>query len=209
LEAPTPPAEQVAQRHRDARAQVYPLLQPRERAFLDRLFAAFRADAQAHPWTATLCHGDLTSDHILVEPAHPDQISGIIDFGDLCLGDPAGDFVWRYEYGESFFALVLAHYRGPRGDRAAFLRRVSYRFQLMPVIEMAYGVETGNETYIEEGRQRLRRQTDGTEGFSLGWGAAPLDGQHSARNLRSAVASKYGFSHQGKCPTPGKTTNCP
>lgn len=159
-EPPSSPAEQVAQRYTDAQAQAYPLLGPEERAFLDRLFAAFQTDARAHPWTPTLCHGDLTSDHILVEPSRPDRIGGIIDFGDVCLGDPATDFVWRYEYGDPFFARVLAHYRGPLGDRAAFSRRVAYRFQLMAVIELAYGVETGDERYIEEGRQRLRRQIE-------------------------------------------------
>ncbi|UOY93334.1 aminoglycoside phosphotransferase family protein [Ectobacillus sp. JY-23] len=55
-----------------------------------------------------LIHGDLSYTHILYQ----DTISGIIDFGDACIGDPAYEFYRLYEdYGEEFVRLVYLYYK--------------------------------------------------------------------------------------------------
>jgi aminoglycoside 2''-phosphotransferase len=41
-----------------------------------------------HAYHPALLHGDLSPDHIL-DDATADRLTGIIDFGDACLGDPA------------------------------------------------------------------------------------------------------------------------
>jgi aminoglycoside 2''-phosphotransferase len=148
--------DRVARQYAFWQARVYPSLEADERRFLDRLFAAFLGDARHFRQGPVLCHGDLTSDHILFAPSRGQGIAGIIDFGDVCFGDPAGDFVWRFEYGDRFFERVLAHYRAPLHDPEAFARVVAFRYQLMAVAEIAYGLEIGNADYIAEGRQRLR-----------------------------------------------------
>ena len=155
---PPAPLVQMSRREAYIRALVYPILSDDERAYLDRLFAAFLGDLKHTAWMPTVCHGDLTPDHILVDHACADRISGIIDFADVYLGDPADDFVWRFAYGDPFFARVLAHYRAPIGEHAAFARRVAYRYQLMAVNEIAYGLETENPTYVAEGRRQVRAQ---------------------------------------------------
>ncbi|MGH2366761.1 MAG: phosphotransferase family protein [Chloroflexota bacterium] len=166
--------EQITHRYAVVRSNVYPVLADDERRYLDRLFASF-LDAPRHfGWPPTICHGDLTSDHILHVPANgvssagavsvvrpgdetqPPGIAGIIDFGDVCIGDPAGDFVWRFEYGDAFFGRVLDHYSLPVGDASAFARVVGFRYQLMPTTEIAYGLATGTPGYVEEGRRLLR-----------------------------------------------------
>jgi hypothetical protein len=83
-------------------------------------------------------------------------ISGIVDFGDLAIGDPAGEFTRRYEYGEAFFRRVFAHYDMPLSDVEAFSRVVSFRWRLMAAGEVDYGLQTGNAAYIAEGRAQLR-----------------------------------------------------
>lgn len=144
------PLEQVSQSYHDVRVGVYPVLGSGERHFLDRLFAAFLADVRQAPWPPTLCHGDLTSDHILIDPSNGGHITGIIDFGDVCLGDPAGDFVWRYAYGDAFFRRVLACYRAPMGDGEAFVRRVVHRYHLIAIVEIAYGLETATRDILRK-----------------------------------------------------------
>jgi aminoglycoside phosphotransferase (APT) family kinase protein len=50
--------------------------------------------------TLSLVHGDLWAEHILVD-AHSGVVSGIIDWGDTFMGDPAIDFACLYTwYGE-------------------------------------------------------------------------------------------------------------
>lgn len=150
------PVEQITQQYQRAQTLVYPALDAAERTFLDRLFSAFLEDVRQEPWTPVLCHGDLSSDHILVDRSNAGQISGVIDFGDMAIGDPAGDFVWRHEYGAVFFQRVLAHYHAPSGDVEAFARRVTYRHRLMAAGEITYGLKIGNAAYVDEGRRTLR-----------------------------------------------------
>ena len=69
---------------------------------------------------------------------------GLIDFTDMCLGDPAVDFAELYEYGPRFVEDVLAHYTGHADE--SFLDRVwTYqRFAALYMIagHLYYGVET-------------------------------------------------------------------
>lgn len=157
-----PPAisirEQIAIRYATLQERVYPALRADERAYLNRLFAVYLGDPAHFGWSPTVCHGDLTSDHIL---AAGRTITGIIDFGDLCVGDPAGDFVWRFEYGDAFFRHVLAHYDAPVGDVAAFARVVGFRYRLMPTHQIAYGLATASATDVAEGRALLRAHLRG------------------------------------------------
>jgi aminoglycoside phosphotransferase (APT) family kinase protein len=53
------------------------------------------------PGPGVVCHGDLHARHVLIDPAGADA-SGIIDWGDLCRGDPAVDL-----------SIAFAAFRGP------------------------------------------------------------------------------------------------
>jgi aminoglycoside 2''-phosphotransferase len=55
-------------------------------------------------------HQDFTSDHILFD-TKKNKITGIIDFGEVQVSDPAIDIVRMWEYGESFVDLVLRYYK--------------------------------------------------------------------------------------------------
>ncbi len=136
--------------------QVYPALDPAEREVLERLYSAFLGDPRHFLHAPALCHGDLSSDHILCVPPGTRGIEGVIDFGDVVIGDPTGDFVWGFEYGADFLERVLDHYSVPLPDRAAFARVVALRYTLMSVNQIFYGLETGNSAYISEGREALR-----------------------------------------------------
>lgn len=78
-------------------------LAPDSRAAAGRILA----DAVGLPSTSTevLLHGDLHVRHVLVERG---ELSGVIDWGDVCVGDPSVDllFVWSVlppEAREAFF----------------------------------------------------------------------------------------------------------
>lgn len=59
---------------------------------------------------AVLLHGEVSADHVLVDPDAL-EVTGIIDFQGLVLGDPARDFLYiADDYGPEFLANVLNHY---------------------------------------------------------------------------------------------------
>jgi aminoglycoside phosphotransferase (APT) family kinase protein len=56
-----------------------------------------------------LVHGDLADEHLLLDELG--RITGVIDWGDACLSDPAVDFSGLYAWlGEAFVGEVLKHY---------------------------------------------------------------------------------------------------
>lgn len=57
-----------------------------------------------------LLHCDLAPGHLLGDPS-TGRLTGIIDFGDLAVGEPTRDFIYLYEdYGPSFLTAVLERY---------------------------------------------------------------------------------------------------
>ena len=70
-------------------------------------------DIWAPDYTPTFIHCDVWHSHIYHDP-QSGRITGIIDWGDICLMDPAYDLAGMWTYGEAFVDEVLTHY--PRSD---------------------------------------------------------------------------------------------
>lgn len=67
------------------------------------------ATAASAPLPALL-HCDIAPGHLLCDPV-TGSLTGIIDFGDTSIGDPARDFIHVYEdFGPELLARVLVHY---------------------------------------------------------------------------------------------------
>lgn len=66
------------------------LTAPALRVSADRIASAWNRAAQAHPYTAapTWLHGDMHPRNVIVADG---RIAAVIDWGDLCRGDPATD----------------------------------------------------------------------------------------------------------------------
>ncbi|MCW4012200.1 MAG: aminoglycoside phosphotransferase family protein [Candidatus Bathyarchaeota archaeon] len=77
--------------------KIAPMLEP---STIEAITEAFDVPLNEHDffdYIPALIHRDLTSDHIL---HHGDQITGVIDWGDACFGDPAFDltgFIMDYD----------------------------------------------------------------------------------------------------------------
>src|SRR5690606_9223312 len=78
--------------------------------WLEQVIGEFPATAVAAPDRSVLLHGDLSPDHVLYDSTRA-EVTGIIDFGDLAIGDPAWDLVYVCEdYGLDFLKRLLAVY---------------------------------------------------------------------------------------------------
>lgn len=113
------------------------------------------ADRTGGPRGAALLHGDLSPGHVLLDP-ETGTLSGIIDWGDAMLGDPARDFIFLYEdWGRDFLDYALEGY-GVAGD-ASFLRRILVLY-LADQMEWTLGVAAGGRTgNVEQGLAGLER----------------------------------------------------
>jgi aminoglycoside 2''-phosphotransferase len=130
-------------------AQVFPLLSIAARERCAARFEAFLQHDAYFRFDTKLVHCDLNAEHILVDPAH-NAISGIIDWGDAAIGDPAIDFTGLYaELDQDFMDQVLAHY-DLAGDHTLRERALFYAF-IMPFYAVLFGLSTGQEQYVRQG----------------------------------------------------------
>jgi aminoglycoside phosphotransferase (APT) family kinase protein len=102
------------------------------------------------------CHNDLGAEHLLVE-AETGEITGVVDWSDAAVADPARDFAPIYrDLGPGAFERTLEHYGIPFGgtdcERAIFYARCKL------LEDVAYGLGTpGARRYAEAGLACLDR----------------------------------------------------
>ena len=68
-----------------------------------------RSEEIDHDFSPVLAHADLWCKHIYHDP-RTGKLTGIIDWGDIAITDPAKDFYGFWVYGEAFLDDVLSHY---------------------------------------------------------------------------------------------------
>jgi aminoglycoside 2''-phosphotransferase len=95
------------QRGKDILAERGGELQPKVRKIFERWIE--RSDSVDHSFKPVLAQNDLWYKHIYHDPS-TGKLSGIIDWGDIEITDPAKDFYGFWGYGESFLDEVLSHY---------------------------------------------------------------------------------------------------
>jgi aminoglycoside phosphotransferase (APT) family kinase protein len=117
----------------------FPRMTPAKRARTERLFASYLENPLHGQFTPVLLHRDLGGDHLLLDPATGD-LAGVIDWGDLSIGDPAQDFCGLPA---SWLPTLLAHYGG--AVDATFADRVAFYRALGPYHTLLFGLRTSNE----------------------------------------------------------------
>lgn len=90
--------------HLTRRDTLAPYLEPDDLARLDRFFARYGA---GRPAASRVIHGDLVQNHLLLDPS---RRLGVIDFGELALGDPAWDLAVLSSYDDWVGPFMLESY---------------------------------------------------------------------------------------------------
>ncbi len=103
---------------------------------------------------SSLVHNDLWAEHILVDP-RLGSVSGIIDWGDAAISDPAVDFACLYSwYGEKWLENVLANYSGTLD--AEIIPRSRYLATCLAIHNITLGQDLGRAQWIKSGQEALR-----------------------------------------------------
>ena len=92
-----------------------------------------------------LVHGDLSGDHVLMAD---DAISGVIDWSDARVGDPALDLAWALYGAPEPFAEAVATTYGATDDE---LTRALAWWRLGPWYDVLWGQGPGGPAYLEAG----------------------------------------------------------
>jgi aminoglycoside 2''-phosphotransferase len=136
----------------DAEGKIAPQLSGAERLRLSDLFAGHLDDARNLAGPSCILHADLSVDHVLcVDQA----VTGVLDWGDVCLGDPDYDFGYLYEdLGEAFVRDMALHYG--HADPERLVRKARYFTVVDQIGTIVHGADRALPGDEAESWQRLR-----------------------------------------------------
>jgi aminoglycoside 2''-phosphotransferase len=137
----------IIQNYRETAA---PMLSPSARKttlhFIERTIA--------EPFEVRVIHGDFAlEDHVFFD-VQRQELSGVIDFADVTLNDPAHDFQNIVEYGgEGFYDVVMENYQGR--DDPTLLKRIKFRIETRPMLEASSSLLFGFERRFKDRMEYL------------------------------------------------------
>ncbi len=145
--------ERYQERYIDLQVRVFPLLDKESRAKSEQLWEDFLNNETIFAFRPVLIHCDLACEHIFCDPVRG-VLTGVIDWGDATIGDPALDFVGLHHgRGSELTEHVLACYKGTVD--AAFWKRMNFYLCYRPFSELLYGVYSNSEKFIAKGIEGL------------------------------------------------------
>jgi aminoglycoside 2''-phosphotransferase len=133
-------------------------------ALYDRLrdfYARYRRD---HAKTLVVVHGDLVGDHILVDEGSG-RLTGIIDFSDVALGDPAQDFLGFWALGAEAARRAVDLYK-PAAPDAGLLARSRRHFIRYRLDRLFESVRAGDDTDWPRAEAEIAALLDRPEALS-------------------------------------------
>jgi aminoglycoside phosphotransferase (APT) family kinase protein len=95
-------------------------------------------------------HNDLGIEHVLVDPVAW-TVTGIIDWSDAAVVDPAYDFGLIYrDLGPAAARAAMRSYHTDANDVAALAERAVFYARCSLFEDLAYGIETGRDPYVDK-----------------------------------------------------------
>lgn len=147
--------DEYAAFYTEIQQHIFPLFEPEEREQAAAKWDEYLGNAMNFAFTPALIHRDLGPEHILCDP-ETGRLTGIIDWGDAWIGDPAIDFAGTWGgLGRAFAEQTLATYRRP--VEANFWQRVAFYAAIGPYYEIRFGQYEGDTGHIAHGLEELRK----------------------------------------------------
>ncbi|MFX1572893.1 MAG: phosphotransferase family protein [Promethearchaeota archaeon] len=131
---------------------VFPLMKLYQKIWVSNHFNSFLTKEKNFNFTPTIIHGDFDTSNILVDP-NTFMITGIIDFEESRLYDPATDFIF-YEEGNIFLEKLLASYKKKMDPY--FKERMKFLYGCTCLHYIKFGVENNLNDMIKVGFQMLK-----------------------------------------------------
>lgn len=136
----------------EIKKEVFSQISLKEQRWIVKLYEDFLKLIQASPFEARVIHFDIMPEHIIIDP-DTQKISGIIDFTDIEIADPALDFCILHWYGDEFLQAIYKHYKLSR-DNSFELRRKFYYDRLV-VIYLKHSLKIQHQERIKGHKQQL------------------------------------------------------
>jgi aminoglycoside phosphotransferase (APT) family kinase protein len=132
-------------------AAIYPTVASRIPVVHRRAIEAFLdAPPPDGGYSPVFSHNDLGIEHVLVDPVTW-TVTGIIDWSDAAIVDPAYDFGLLYrDLGPVALQAAIDSYRTDVPDLTPLHDRACFHARCSVLEDLAYGIETGRDRYLDK-----------------------------------------------------------
>ncbi|OAS82167.1 phosphotransferase family protein [Metabacillus litoralis] len=124
-------------------------LTTKEMSLMDVWWEETLKDKAFYSYKPVLCHGDLWYENILMNKKQT-SITGIIDFSDMKIGDPAIDLVPHHYLGEDFYSLVLSEYSSAFPEDHTIDDRVKRHRGLRELTGLEYAIKHKDDIELKD-----------------------------------------------------------
>jgi aminoglycoside 2''-phosphotransferase len=135
------------------RVLTFPILSEKQQRWINKLFIDFLNNQENFNFQPSVVHGDFDTSNILINP-QTFELTGIIDFEDSKIYDPAVDFIF-YEEGESFHNQILSCFRNIKRSNLNERIKFLYGRSCLPYIE--FGLKHNLDEMIGFGIRKLNK----------------------------------------------------
>ncbi|MFW9772414.1 MAG: phosphotransferase family protein [Candidatus Thorarchaeota archaeon] len=134
--------------------KIFALMNSTQREWLNKLFTKFLGDKENFLFKPSLVHGDLDTSNILVDPK-TFELTGVIDFEDSRIYDPAADFLFFRE-GRLFLDHVLSSYQ--KETNRSFINRAIFLYGRSFLPYITFGIDHNIPEMIRAGFELLENK---------------------------------------------------
>ncbi|MFQ5980691.1 MAG: phosphotransferase family protein [Candidatus Heimdallarchaeota archaeon] len=138
------------------RERIYPRFSFSQKDWVTNLFSAFLEDKHNFRFIPRITHCDFDTSNILVDPT-AFHLTGIIDFEDTRVWDPAGDFLFHDEALNSLNEL-LSYYTHPLGTN--FEQRMNFLRKRSPLTYLLTGIDLNYPRMVDAGFEMLKQEME-------------------------------------------------
>jgi aminoglycoside 2''-phosphotransferase len=129
------------------RDKCFPFMRPDARDWAVHHFESFLNNPHHFEYQLVIRHGDFGTTNILFDPQNQ-VITGVIDFSNAGLGDPAYDFAGLLSsYGEPFLKRCVSTYP----EIESFWSRILFYQGTFALLDALFGLENNDSTAFEQG----------------------------------------------------------
>ena len=131
-----------------AKETVYPFLKKELQEYITNHFNAYLKNQLNFTYVPKLTHSDISLNHLMYDKQQ-EKLVGIIDFGDLQIGDPDFEYIYLYEEcGEEFVTQVM---KERREENISFkLKKASFFTSVDNVIQVLEGHKRNDKEMMDE-----------------------------------------------------------
>ena len=134
---------------------IYNKIPDSSKKYIDNLYKRILNDERITQYVKTLCHNDLSCNHILIQN---NKVVGIIDFGDVAITDRDKDFVYlledsNEEIGREFGLRVLKHYNHP--NKTIAILKSNLNDEYYPIEQILGGQAMGLTNMYRKGLEKI------------------------------------------------------